>query len=406
MLPRKTQLQLIADALAGLAVDVPVSAFHEPYQAIFQAISAAGDSYIARRQALDKALAGRRDRDNLIRAILEMKPGERLEFASLQDIAADLPEIEWLWPFWIPQGMITLLGAVPGAGKSYVALDLARRVIADEAWPDGAPQRCGGANVIYVDAEVVPQLIAHRAKLWRMDMSRLFLMLPQGKLFIDFADQDDRDHLAEMVYHLSPALIVIDSLSSISTRGENNIEDVRDVLSFLNSLAVDAQCGLLLIHHLRKRGQLPLADTLTIDDFRGSGHIIAIARSVIGLSVIQTGPEPDRNGPRRLEIVKTNLARYPEPIGVEFLPLEPEGVYLKYGDAPQKYREPSHLEQCEEWLLEVLADGPMKPKEIVEMAEGEGFSRRNVYRARENLQAQIRNTAGRKSPDNRWELKD
>ena len=46
---------------------------------------------------------------------------------------------------------------------SYLALDLVRRIIADEPFPDGVPQPLPGANVIYVDAESVPQIISERA---------------------------------------------------------------------------------------------------------------------------------------------------------------------------------------------------------------------------------------------------
>ena len=80
-----------------------------------------------------------------------------------------------------------------------------------------------------------------------------------------------------------------------------------------------------------------------------------MARSVLGLSLIQTGPEPDRNGPRRLEVVKTNLARYPEPLGVEFLSGYPAGVTLQYGPPPQAYRKPTnHVAHHLERLLQVL----------------------------------------------------
>ena len=68
--------------------------------------------------------------------------GPASAFASLDQLSAGIPPVSWLWPGWIPRGMITLLCAAPGAGKSYLALDLARRLIAGLPWPDGAPPRC------------------------------------------------------------------------------------------------------------------------------------------------------------------------------------------------------------------------------------------------------------------------
>jgi hypothetical protein len=405
MLTSRLQIQMIADLLAGLEEsDLRPRDFAEPLRAAYQAVLQAPPG--TKQQALIRALEGHPDRDSVIGAIIAAVPGTRLDFPALSEIADTLPPITWLWPDWIPVGLITLLGSVPGAGKSYLALDLARRVISGEPFPDGSLVPRSGASVVYVDAELVPQIISERAQLWHMDISRFYLMSPQDRSFVDFGQQADRDNLIEMVHRLDPALIVVDSLSSISCKGENSVEDVRDVLGFLNTLAQDAHCGLLLIHHLRKRGPLPFANALGIDDFRGSGHIVAMSRSVLGLSVVQTGPEPDRNGPRRLEVIKTNLARYPAPIGVDFLPQHPKGVVLKYGTSPEQYRKPMKVDQCVDWLLQTLEEAgePTKPGDVVELATEAGFGRATVYRARKALGEKIRNTEGRRCPGNMWEV--
>lgn len=412
MLTRRMQIQALADRLAGAGPDngrLRLQDFEEPWHSAYRAVLEAPPA--SGKQALFTALADRPDRDAVLGAILAAVPGAMPAFPSLHDIAGTLPPITWLWPGWIPRGMITLLGSVPGAGKSYLALDLVRRIIAGEPFPDGALQPLPGTDgakpcVIYVDAESVPQIISERAELWQMDRSRLYLMGPMNKLYIDFGQPEDRDHLVEMASHLEPALIVIDSLASISSKGENNVEDVRDLLGFLNRLALEFQCGLLLIHHLRKRSILPMMDVLTVDDFRGSSHIIAMSRSVMGLSIVRTGPESDRNGPRRLEIVKTNLARYPEPMGLEFKPLHPKGAWIEYtSEPPQTYRQPTKTEKCADWLLRLLQEsGATRPQDVVGQAEAEGFSRRTVYRARSRLGDHIADTEGPKHPENRWVL--
>jgi hypothetical protein len=397
-------IQAIADQLAGLESHVPADAFTEPLRSAYTAVLDASPGN--RQQALIRSLINCPERDSLIGAVLAAAPGDRLNFLSLAEIADDLPPITWFWSDWIPNGMITLLGSAPGIGKSFFALDLARRVIHGMAFPDGSATPRPGAAVIYVDAELVPQMISERAERWGMDTSRLYLLHPEERSFIDFSQQLDRDRLIEMACTLDPALIVVDSLSSISSRGENSVEDVRDLLGFLNNLALDVQSALLLIHHLRKRGPLESRDSLTIDDFRGSSHIIAMARSVLGLSVVQTGPEPDRNGPRRLEVVKSNLARYPEPIGVEFLPLHPTGVLLEYGDPPGAYESPTKVDLCGGWLLETLEERgePMRPRDIVSLATEAGFSRSTLYRARSDLGNAIVDTEGHQHPGNQWAL--
>jgi hypothetical protein len=177
------------------------------------------------------------------------------------------------------------------------------------------------------------------------------------------------------------------------------------VLGVLSAVAREYQLGLVLIHHLRKRA-LPMFDLVTPDDFRGSSHIMAMARSVMGLSVIKTTEELDRNGPRRLEVVKTNLTSYPKALGVNFQAVE-GGVWLRYDEkAPRAYREPTQAEECAAWLVAVLeeAGGPVKPKDIIDLAQADGYSRDVLYRARKALGEQITDTATKRDPGNMWSL--
>jgi len=398
-------VQALANERAGINTPYRTTQFPEPFKTLRATLQTLGPAACEREWLA--VLMNHPEGKKVLEEISAAQVGVVREnpFQPLSVIAEDLPPITWLWPGWIPRGFITLLGAVPGAGKSLVALDLARRVIAGEGWPDGNG-RAQPRPVIYVDAEYVPQLAAERAASWKMDTSQLFMMLPEeGRFYIDFSDEADRDRLTEMIYMVEPGLIVVDSMSSISSAGENNVDDVRGVLGFLNGLAQIIPCGLVLIHHLRKRGAAAMmVDDLTIDDFRGSSHIIAMSRSVLGLSVVRTGPELDRNGPRRLEMVKTNLGSYPEALGIEFQPLHPHGVMLRYGEEPEEYREPTQKDECAEFILELLADGPMSPKEVVEAAKDQGYSRATVYRARETLEGKVQNSKGRKNPDNEWEL--
>lgn len=331
-------------------------------------------------------------------------------FPSLLDIAADLLPIQWAWPNWLPIGMLTLLAARPGAGKSMLALDLAHRIISGQPWPDGAPQTRPGARVIYVDGENVPQILNERAEQWQMLRQHIYLLLPdEDDVILDLSQPKYQDKLAQMAYRLEPALIVVDSLGSVMGKGENAIEDVRNLLAYLAGLANQNTCGLLLIHHLRKAngGQMSLLDSVDPDMVRGSGHITAMARVAWGLASVQTGPEPNRNGPRKLEVIKSNLARYPDPLGLTMEPL-PDGdaVKLVYDlKAPEHYKEPTVGDEAGAWLLGYLEDAgaPVKPSDAVAAGAAEGFSRAMIYRARD-ADKTILNTVGRKGRGNCWAL--
>jgi len=403
--------QALADRLTGYPVQAPnLAQWSEPWLTCWRALDADPDS--PPHETVLRTLEDHPERDNLISTLFSLVPGDTLQYPTLHDLAQDLPPITWVWPGWIPRGMLTIFGAVPGAGKSLVALDLCRRIIHGEPFPDGTPMTCPGAPVLYVDAEAVPQITNARATHWQMDTQKLYLMLPEGDALLDFGQDADRDRLVEMVYTVKPALIIVDSLSSVSSKSENAVEDVRALLGFFANLAREHTLGLVLIHHARKRGATlsgaPLFTPITLDDFRGSGHIVAMARSVLGLSVVQNGPQPDSNGPRQLEVIKSNVARLPEPLGFEMLPLAPAGVLLKWGTAPERWQAPTKLDECVTWLADWLGEAgePLSPQDVIAEAKRMGFSRATVFRAREILGAKIKNTAGRRDPNNLWAWQD
>jgi hypothetical protein len=114
-----------------------------------------------------------------------------LAFPSLAEIADTLTPVRWVWPNWVPRGMLSILGAYQGTGKSFLVLDLARTVIDGGPWPDGAPCTQLGA-VLYVEAESVPQLTNERALALGLNRHKLWLLMPDNGQISGF----DADHLA------------------------------------------------------------------------------------------------------------------------------------------------------------------------------------------------------------------
>ena len=408
MLTRKMLVQAASNGLAGWKVEVNIRRLDEPWRIVFKALDEAPSG--EEHEYLVHALQHFDNWQELLGEIVGTPPGTKFgDFPSLEELAKDLLPIDWLWKNYIPRAMLTLMGAAPGVGKSNICLDLADRAIDGKPWPDGQPNPTTGANVIYVDAEAVPQVINERAVDWGMNRSRLFMLLPDDDL-LDLGAEKYRNKLVEMTGQIQPALIIIDSLSSISRKGENNIEDIRTLLAFLNALAQDYNTALILIHHLRKGsvGQMKTWD-VGLDDFRGSGHIVAMSRSVIGITLVQTEAETDRNGPRKFEVIKTNLGPYPKPLGFEVLEKQPAGLQINWLEKPpQVYKEPSKQDTCVAWLEGLLrsAKKPLKPGEIEELGVPFDFGRAMIYRARDILADHIENTGGRQSPNNAWAWKD
>jgi hypothetical protein len=415
------QIHTIVDKLIGQENDaVRPEDMDEPWRTIYRRVRTIDDLALAELE-LWKATEGLRRRNQLVESLLAATPkapgGNR--YPSLADIGGSLSPIDWLWPAWIPRGMVSVLGAAPGAGKSIVALDLARRIIHGESLPDGTPVPNPGANVVLVDAEGVPQIQNQRAADWAMDGSHLFLMLPPEDYgTLDLGDRRQQEVLLGMVHHLKPELVIVDSLSSISLKGENSVEDVRALLRFLSALAGDFQVAVLVIHHLRKRmrgkkaAPMPLFEPVTAEDLRGSSHIVAMARSILALNVVQVSPQPDRNGPRRLEVIKSNLCACPPALGVYFeAPAAALGdavgdtPVLRYSEPPDPYRQRSQIEACSAWLVSYLSEAgrPVRPQDVLEAAEDMGFGRATVYRARRRLGRRMREE-GLKGPLRTWVL--
>lgn len=383
-------------------VDVDVARWSDPWRTIAllaeRSEGASDPLYWAASVVTDSEEAAR----NLI-AMIRMA-GQPLHIANLEEMAANLPPVTWLWENWIPRGMLSLLGAYQGTGKSWFVLDLARTIIQGGRWPDGTPTQ-GPANVIYVEAEGIPQVLNQRAVALGMNRKRLYLLTAEPGEVFNLALPEWRDKLIDAATTLRPALIIVDSLSSVTSNGQNSVEETNSLLVFLVGLANYVNCGLLMIHHLRKPsgGQLYLPG-MSIHDFRGSGHITAMARTVLGLSVVQSGKQFSLNGPRRLDLVKTNLGPYPDSLGIE-MTTNGERTQFTYGEAPDYERTVTAADSVEAWLLNYLEEnGPTPPATVVDAAALDGHGRAMIYRTRKALGAKIVNTKGYRNPKNEWAL--
>lgn len=393
--------------------DIPVEEFVEPWRTVWQV----AERHLHRGEGANQALtvacaaAGRGETNGeywnnaskLMNQISEAGEQQVGGYNSYAELALTLPPVEWLWENWIPTGMLSLLGAWQGTGKSWLALDLARIVTQGNQWPDGTAVAANGP-CIYVEAEAVPRITVDRIRSMAIDAKHIYPFLPDHYGIMDLANRAWQDRLADMVDSLRPRLIIIDSLTNVSENGQNGVEDVRNLLMYLVRLADFGNCGLVAIHHLRKPGggQLTLPG-VSIHDFRGSGHITAMARTIMGLSVVQAGKQFSLNGPRRLELAKSNLGPYPTPLGVEIVDTSAGLKQFVYGAAPSA--ETTLRDDCQDWLLDLLEDGPMKVKDVLVAGEANGYGRDTIYRARKELEGDIENTKGHRHPANQWALK-
>ena len=340
-----------------------------------------------RRLAADEWLKELPDGDRLRRLIYECDPvAPFCAFPTWADLDKRLPAIQWIWPGWLPRGLLTLLVGAPGEGKSALALALAACVVKGTQWPDGTKIDKPGL-VVWCETESAQAVNLERARAWSLPLDRI--LIPRANDLLDTIQLDTAEGweaLETVCCRPGVRLVVVDSLSGAHRRDENSAE-LRDLLTSLANLAQRTGLAMLVVHHLRKKGLFD-SGKMDLDQVRGSSVIVQWARVVLALD----RPDPEYAPNRvRLSQIKNNLARYPQPLGFEI-----GDTGLTFGEAPEEPRTETQLDKACDLLRALLVAGPMPANDVFEEGEGAGLSRRTLKRAKKKLGI----IALRK--DNRW----
>ncbi len=175
-----------------------------------------------------------------------MTSKKKEQFVGLDTI--DPKEVEWLWEPFIPFSMITIMEGDPGVGKSFLAMQLAVQVSIGGELPDG--QKVGRGRVLYLSAEDdAAYTIRPRIDAMGGDPSRIRV---QG----DFLSLDEKGLQALMreVKRKPPDLLILDPLFAYIPAGKDIYKPnvIRELLSFLKSIAETGETAVVIIRHLTK----------------------------------------------------------------------------------------------------------------------------------------------------------
>lgn len=222
-------------------------------------------------------------------------------------VFADTPErvIDWLWPGVIPRGMVSLIGGKQGLGKSFLICDLAARVSAGRAMPDGSVPPVGAVLLLAREDDascvLLPRLRAAGADLQRICWS--VFAHPTTGTPIDLAAHVS--FLVEAATTRAFTLIVVDTFAAFAPAGTdaNAAQDVRLLLDALTRLARQTGAAVVVVAHLRKSGQ---GDGDAMDAIAGSAQMTAGVRVA---SLLDKGHD---DGERWFRVVKSNLGRIDE----------------------------------------------------------------------------------------------
>ena len=132
--------------------------------------------------------------------------------ATVADLRRVVAPVRWLWPDWIPLGMLSFLAGGQGDGKTALALGgIARPVLTGCPWPDGTPGPEPG-RVLWCDTEAAQAVLCERIAKYGLPDDRILLHTADPLASLRLDDRHSFDELCESVLVQRPALVVIDSL--------------------------------------------------------------------------------------------------------------------------------------------------------------------------------------------------
>ena len=328
------------------------------------------------------------------------------ELVRLADVEPQ--PVRWLCPGRIPLGKLTLIAGDPGLGKSFVTLDIAARVSCGAAWPSQS-EVSEAVDVLLLSAEddladtIRPRLDAANA-----DVSRIVMLTAVNDCGADGEMKERAFNLAADLDALDSALqqmpncrlVIVDPVSAYLPAGRgfdsHRNSDVRAVLAPLAELAARHRVAVVAVTHLRK------GEGRAIYRAMGSLAFVAAARAAF---VVSRDPD-DKDGRRRFFLpVKTNLspdesglAYHLEPKGdTAVVVWEPGAVHVDVdlalcnanrddrGAADDTQRATPALDECKDWLMDYLSNGPRPVKEIRSAARRDGLSWRTLQDAKSAL---------------------
>lgn len=308
--------------------------------------------------------------------------------------------VHWLWPDRIARGKVSMIAGNPGLGKSQLTASLAAIVTMGGQWPVDRT-RCERGSVLLLSAEdeladtIVPRLQVAGADLGRIEaIEEMRGITADGERRREVSLIDDLAHLEDKAHAMGDcALVVIDPISSFLGSGRvdsHNNSDVRGVMHGLQRFAERTQAAVVCVSHLSKGKQ-----SQALMAVMGSLGFVAAARAAFGVFA-----DESEDGRRMFLPLKNNLGddstgfafrieskTTDEGIPSSCIAWEAEHVTKSADEIYQQ--EPSGdttaTGEAEQFLTDILADGPMPAKEIKAQAREAGITEKPLRNARHRL---------------------
>lgn len=303
---------------------------------------------------------------------------------SLQSLdTVEYEEFRWLWYPYIPAGKLTLLEGDPGQGKSFISCAIAADLSTGRLMPFQKKPNTPG-RVVMLSAEdglgdtVLPRVQAMGGDLSKISASEDFFIL-------------DKQGLAEFENEIRTAkatIVFIDPIVAYmgSKVDMHRANEVREIMAQLKEIAHSTGTAIVAVRHLRKaQGGKAIYSGIGSIDFTAS------ARSV--LQVHET-----KGGTKYLYHVKHNNSPKGESIAytIDNGVFKWQGALKDIDDEDEKKvsKKPKAVVDAENFLLDLLKDGPVPALTVHEGAAKRGLSMSAVQRAKKGIAVSQKTPAG------------
>ena len=286
-------------------------------------------------------------------------------------------EVSWLWYPFIPYGKLTIIQGDPGDGKITFVLNIAAKLSRGEGL-DSEMKLSESVNVIYQSAEDgLADTVKPRLELAGADCERI-LVIDEKEKSLSMVDE----RLEKAIVQTKARTLILDPIQAYLGGGMNmnRANEARDMTKKLGALAEKYQCAIVLIGHMNKA-----AGNKAV--YRGMGSIdfFAVARSVLLVGRVEGEPNI-----RAVVQIKNNLAAFghPKAFALSEDSFQWLGDYeitadeVLGGIAPKANK----MEQAKHMLRELaLTSNAVLSKEIFDMADEQGISKRTLENAQKEL---------------------
>lgn len=303
--------------------------------------------------------------------------------------------IRWLWTDWLAMGKLHILAGAPGQGKTTIALDFAATVTLGSVWPDGS--RCESGNILMWSGEddpadtLLPRLVAagaDKSKCYFVSGTRI-----DGEVQPFDPARDMAALEAQAVRIGGVKLLVVDPVVSAVAGDSHKNTEVRRALQPLVDLGSRLGAAVVGISHFSKGG----AGTDPASRVVGSIAFTAVARVVLVAAKVKGVGGDDK---RVLARGKSNIG--PDDGGFEYSLEQGEplpGIRASFvvwgnsvnGSARELLAEAtldndgekskSAIKEAEDFLIQLLKEGPSPSKFVQKQAKEAGISWASVRRA-------------------------